>query len=314
MKHGVLLINLGTPQAPTAQEVKAFLKLFLLDKRVVDTNPLIWRPLLNFIILPKRAPIVAKIYEQIWMEDGSPLWVYTQSLAKKLQHELDTPVEIGMTYSEPSIRSGVEKLTKQGVTQIQLIPLFPQYSTTTTLAVWDQIEKLKDIHTQIDFTRIENYANKPCFIQALTNSIHSFWDKNGKPDALLCSYHGIPIRYTQEKNDPYARICTQNTRQLAQKINFNTDNLFHSYQSHFGKEPWLMPYTEQEIQRLAKSGIKKLDIITPSFACDCLETLFEIKIEGERLFQQAGGEKLRLIPCLNDSQQHIDALIQIINL
>lgn len=313
MKQGVLLINLGTPQAPKAQQVKEFLKPFLLDKRVVDINPLIWYPLLNFIILPKRSPIVANIYKQIWMDDGSPLLVHTQDLAHKLQQQLNTPVEVGMTYGEPCINSGIERLIELGVTQIKVLPLYPQYSTTTTLAAWDQIDTMQERYPQLEFIRIQSYANKPPFIQALVESIQEFWNREGEPQALLCSYHGIPQRYTKEKGDPYAHICAKNTLLLATQLRFDEDKIFHSYQSRFGREPWLMPYTEQEIQRLARSGIKRLDIITPSFACDCLETLYEIQELGNQQFQQAGGKELRLIPCLNDSQQHIALCTHLIN-
>jgi len=314
MHTGILLVNLGTPSQPTSKAVREFLTPFLLDKNVVDLNRLIWYPLLNCIILPRRVPTVAKLYAKIWLDDGSPLLVYTQNLARALQEKTHLPVEISMTYGQPSLQSGIEKLRAQHVQEIILLPLYPQYSTTTTRPVWQQIHQLQEQYTQISFKKIENYGLTPTYIQALAQSVTQFWHKNGPAQVLLCSYHGLPKRYVAQREDTYAKTCVSTTHLLQQELALDSDKIFHSYQSRFGKEEWLTPYTVDTIRHLAQSGITHLDIIAPSFACDCLETLHELAIEGQEVFQAAGGEVLRLIPALNDSPLHVDALACILNL
>ncbi len=309
---GVLLVNLGTPERPDTSAVKKFLAQFLHDKRVVDLNRFIWCPLLHGIILPVRSPKVAKLYQSIWLPEGSPLKVYSRRQRDKLTEQLNVPVELGMTYGEPSIANGVDKLLNQGVTSLVVLPLYPQYSGTTTGAVFDAVAKvLMNSRVVPTLYFIREYYSHPAYIRALAQSVRENWQKHGKGDFLLCSYHGIPKRYA-DNGDIYPLHCEQTTSLLAQELGLGEGEIGHSYQSIFGREEWLKPYTNETLQGLPGKGIKKLDIISPAFSVDCLETLEEIAVQGNELFLQTGGEIYNFIPCLNDSKQHIDLMQELI--
>ncbi|PQJ94663.1 ferrochelatase [Aliivibrio sifiae] len=312
-KAGVLLVNLGTPTAPTASAVKTFLSEFLHDKRVVDLNRFIWCPLLHGVILPIRAPKVAKLYQSVWMDDGSPLMVYSQRQVVALQKRLSMPVALGMTYGEPRIKSGIELLEQQGCDKIIILPLYPQYSRTTTAAVFDQIAKqYKSTPVLPNFSFVHNYHDHPLYIKALAESIRLSWEKKGKGDYVLCSYHGIPQRFV-DNGDIYALHCERTTELLAQELGLTPEQIGMSYQSRFGREAWLQPYTSETLTELTPKGIKSLDIISPAFSSDCLETLEELSEECKEIFMEAGGQKYTFIPCLNDDDLHIEMMADIVS-
>lgn len=312
-KVGVLLVNLGTPEQPSTSAVKKFLAQFLHDKRVVDLSRWIWCPILHGIILPIRSPKVAKLYQSVWLPEGSPLMVYSQRQRDRLAEQLGIPVELGMTYGEPSIANGLNNLLGQGVTSLVILPLYPQYSGTTTGAVFDAVAKvLMNSRVVPTLNYIRDYYAHPAYIHALAQSVRDKWQKHGRGDFLLCSYHGIPQRYADE-GDIYPLQCEQTTKLLAQELGLDDSKIGYSYQSRFGREEWLKPYTDDVLQGLSGKGIKKLDIISPAFSVDCLETLEEIAVQGKELFLQSGGEVYNFIPCLNDSKQHIDLMQELIN-
>ncbi|EOX1815089.1 ferrochelatase [Vibrio cholerae] len=311
-KLGILLANLGTPQAPTPQAVKAFLSQFLHDQRVVDMSRWLWCPLLHGIILPTRSPKVAKLYQSIWMDEGSPLMVYSRRQRDKLAELSQRPVELGMTYGEPSLLDGVRKLQQQGVEQIVVLPLYPQYSATTTAAVFDGLAKvLRQLPVVPELHFIRDYHDHPLYIQALAKSVRASWQLHGQGDLLLCSYHGIPKRYAQN-GDIYPEHCQKTTELLAQALGLPQDKVMMTYQSQFGKEEWLQPYTDKTMEALPRQGIKKLDVICPAFSVDCLETLEEIAEQNQEIFLHSGGEAFHYIPCLNDSQSHIELMAALV--
>ncbi|HGF7184956.1 TPA: ferrochelatase [Vibrio cholerae] len=311
-KLGILLANLGTPQAPTPQAVKAFLSQFLHDQRVVDMSRWLWCPLLHGIILPTRSPKVAKLYQSIWMDEGSPLMVYSRRQRDKLAELSQRPVELGMTYGEPSLLDGVRKLQQQGVEQIVVLPLYPQYSATTTAAVFDGLAKaLRQLPVVPELHFIRDYHDHPLYIQALAKSVRASWQLHGQGDLLLCSYHGIPKRYAQN-GDIYPEHCKKTTELLAQALGLPQDKVMMTYQSQFGKEEWLQPYTDKTMEALPSQGIKKLDVICPAFSVDCLETLEEIAEQNQEIFLHSGGEAFHYVPCLNDSQSHIELMAALV--
>ncbi|UAB69549.1 ferrochelatase [Vibrio sp. SCSIO 43132] len=312
-KQGILLANLGTPDEPTAPAVKRFLAQFLMDKRVVDLTRWLWCPLLHGIILPTRSPRVAKLYKTVWMDDGSPLMVYSKLQAQALKESLDVPVELGMTYGNPSLQSGIERLMEQGCKEIIVLPLFPQYSSTTTAAVSDGLtDAFKKMPEIPGYTVIRDYHDHPMYIKALADSVRAHWEKHGQSEYLLCSYHGIPKRYA-DNGDIYPQHCEATTRLLAQELELDEKQIGMTYQSRFGREEWLQPYTDETMEALPSRGTKKLQVITPAFSVDCLETLEEIAEENKEIFMEAGGEDYQYIPCLNVDPSHIEMMKAVIN-
>lgn len=315
---GVLLVNLGTPDSPTTKDVRAFLKQFLSDPRVVDLNPLLWKPVLNGVILNLRPAKVAKLYESIWWKDGSPLMVVSQRQRDKLSAMLHQeygqaiPVELGMTYGNPSLGDGLDKLKSQGAEKIIVLPLYPQYSCSTVAAVTDAIAtEFKHIR-EVPETRVnKEYYNHPQYISALASSVKAHWETHGQADKLLMSFHGIPLRYVTE-GDPYQKHCEQTSVLLAKELGLSDEQWQLCYQSIFGKEEWLTPQTDKVLMGLPASGVKSVDIISPAFAADCLETLEELSIGGKEMFIEAGGEHYEFIPCLNDNAEHMTLLAQIV--
>ncbi len=301
----ILLVNLGTPSAPNSSAVKRFLKAFLSDKRVIDVNRWLWTPLLNGVILPVRAPKVARLYQSIWMDGGSPLMVYSQRQVQKLSEQLNLPVAVGMTYGEPSILSAMQRLQQQGADNIVVLPLYPQYSVTTNAAVSDALGRALMAMQKIpSYHFIDAYYQHPLYIKALADSVRRHWQQNGQADYLLCSFHGIPKRYA-DNGDVYPQHCEATTRLLAQELGLTTEHIGMSYQSRFGREEWLQPYTDKTLPELARQGKTRLDIISPAFSVDCLETLEEIAEQCQEIFLAAGGKEFRYIPCLNDNDAHI---------
>ncbi|WP_045415544.1 ferrochelatase [Vibrio owensii] len=311
-KQGVLLVNLGTPDEPTAPAVKRFLSQFLHDHRVVDMTRWLWCPILHGVILPIRSPKVAKLYQSVWMEEGSPLMVHSKRQAQKLAAALDMPVELGMTYGNPSLQSGFEALQAQGVEEVIVLPLYPQYSGTTTAAVSDGMTKaFKNIPVMPEFSFIRDYHNHPKYIAALAQSVRDHWAEHGQGDYLLCSYHGIPKRYA-DNGDIYPKHCAETTRLLGEALGLSDDQFGMTYQSRFGREEWLQPYTDKTLEVLPSQGKKKLNVLTPAFSADCLETLEEISEECREIYLEAGGESFSYIPCLNDNDDHIDMMVELV--
>nr|WP_314263248.1 ferrochelatase [uncultured Moellerella sp.] len=305
-KYGILLVNLGTPDAPTSQAVKRYLAEFLSDPRVIDLSPFIWKPILNGVILPFRSPKVAKLYQSVWMEGGSPLLVYSLRQKEKLAAALpDYPVELGMTYGTPSLKSAVNSLIGQQVTDFIVLPLYPQYSCTTTAAVYDGLNRAFSAYRTIPSVNfIRSYTGHPDYIQGLVNSIEASFATHGEPDRLILSFHGIPQRYA-DTGDIYPQECEETTRLLKAALNYPAEKVLMTYQSRFGREPWLMPYTDKTIEKLPSQGIKHIQVVCPGFSADCLETLEEVSEQNKGFFLDNGGETYHYIPALNDSDDSI---------
>lgn len=311
-KTGILLANLGTPDAPTPEAVKRYLRQFLSDSRVVDTPRTLWWPILRGVILPLRSPRVAKLYQSVWMDEGSPLMVYSrqqqQALAKRLP---DTPVVLGMSYGSPSLASAVEELLTHNVDHIVVLPLYPQYSCSTVAAVWDELARILATKRHIPgVSFIRDYADDDDYIQALVSSAKASFAKHGEPDVLLLSYHGIPQRYADEGDD-YPQRCRDTTRELASALDISPDKVMMTYQSRFGREPWLTPYTDATLKMLGEKGVQHVQVMCPGFSADCLETLEEIAVQNKEFFLEAGGKKYEYIPALNASAEHIEMMVNL---
>ncbi|WP_432698975.1 ferrochelatase [Kluyvera cryocrescens] len=305
-KPGILLVNLGTPDAPTPGAIKRYLLQFLSDRRVVDTPRLLWWPLLRGVILPIRAPRVAKLYQSVWMEEGSPLMVYSRRQQRALAARLpDVPVVLGMSYGTPSLQSAVDELLAQGVDQLIVLPLYPQYSCSTVAAVWDELARILATKRAIpSVSFIRDYATDHDYIQALAASARASFERHGEPEVLLLSYHGIPQRYANEGDD-YPQRCRDTTRELVSALGISPDRVMMTYQSRFGREPWLTPYTDETLKMLGEKGVKHIQVMCPGFSADCLETLEEIAVQNREVFLEAGGQKYEYIPALNDDDAHI---------
>ncbi|GIU31479.1 ferrochelatase [Shewanella schlegeliana] len=315
---GVLLVNLGTPDSPTAPDVKKFLKQFLSDPRVVDLSPWIWKPILNGIILNTRPAKVAKLYQSIWWDEGSPLMVISQKQREKLKQSLDEsfgqtiPVELGMSYGNPSLQSGIDSLKSQGVEKIFVLPLYAQYSCSTVAPVYDAVAQLLKAERNIPELRInKQYFDHPAYIQALAESVKAHWQVKGQADVLLMSFHGVPLRYITE-GDPYQAQCQATAELLAEALGLTSEQWRICFQSQFGKEEWIKPATDELLESLPKTGVKSVDIMCPAFSSDCLETLEEISQEGKAEFLSAGGERYEFIDCLNDTPAHITLLAKLV--
>ncbi|PQV82447.1 ferrochelatase [Cronobacter sakazakii] len=314
VKSGVLLVNLGTPQAPTPAAVKRYLKQFLSDRRVVDVPRFIWWPLLRGVILPLRSPRVAKLYKSIWMEEGSPLMVYSRRQEKALSAALgDVPVALGMSYGQPSLDSAVQKLLDQHVDHIIVLALYPQYSCSTVAAVWDELARITARYRKLpSMTLIRDYACEPAYINALAQSVQRSFEKHGEPDLLLLSYHGIPQRYADEGDD-YPQRCRDTTRELVSALGIAPEKVMMTFQSRFGREPWLTPYTDETMKMLGEKGVKHIQVMCPGFSSDCLETLEEIAEQNREIFIEAGGEKYEYIPALNNEPAHIAMMKELVD-
>ena len=311
-KTGILLANLGTPDAPTPGAVKRYLRQFLSDKRVVDTSRLLWWPLLRGVILPIRSPRVAKLYQSVWMEEGSPLMVYSRRQQQALATRLpDTPVALGMSYGSPSLASAVDDLLALGVEHIVVLPLYPQYSCSTVAAVWDELARIlakKRAIPGISFIR--DYAEHPDYIHALAASVRASFAVHGEPDLLLLSYHGIPQRYANQGDD-YPQRCRDTTRELVSALGLPPERVMMTFQSRFGREPWLTPYTDETLKMLGEKGTKHIQVLCPGFAADCLETLEEIAVQNREIFLEAGGKQYEYIPALNADAAHIEMMVNL---
>lgn len=303
-KTGILLANLGTPDAPTPGAVKRYLRQFLSDKRVVDTSRLLWWPLLRGVILPIRSPRVAKLYQSVWMEEGSPLMVYSRRQQQALAARLpDTPVALGMSYGSPSLASAVDDLLAQGVEHIVVLPLYPQYSCSTVAAVWDELARIlakKRAIPGISFIR--DYAEHPDYIHALAASVRASFAVHGEPDLLLLSYHGIPQRYANQGDD-YPQRCRDTTRELVSALGLPPERVMMTFQSRFGREPWLTPYTDETLKMLGEKGTKHIQVLCPGFAADCLETLEEIAVQNRKYSSKQAASNMNIFRRLMRTQR-----------
>ena len=315
---GVLITNLGTPDSPTASGLRKYLKEFLSDTRVVEIPRLLWMLILHGIILRLRPAKSARAYQSVWTEEGSPLLVISQrqqhDLQQLLSERYSVPVKLllGMRYGSPSITSALEELKAANAHRILVLPLYPQYASSTTGSTFEALSRVIGRWRWVPELRfINQYHDHPLYIEALANSVREQFEAGGQPEKLLMSFHGIP-KVTQEDGDPYLCHCHKTGRLLAEKLGLNTEQYMVTFQSRFGKAEWIQPYTEQSLKTLARDGVKHVAIITPGFAADCLETLEEIGEENREYFLQAGGERYDFIPCLNDRVDHISTLASII--
>jgi protoporphyrin/coproporphyrin ferrochelatase len=311
----VLLVNLGTPEAPTARAVRRYLAEFLHDYRVVQLSRWLWCPLLHFVILPLRGPRVAEKYASIWFDGpdgGSPLAVHTRRLAQSMQHELPgVRVAHAMRYGEPAMARVLEGLREAGVRRLLVLPLYPQYSTTTTASVADVMQREAGRTAQgIAMELVPDYHDDPGWVAAVAGSIRAHRAAHGAGERLLFSFHGIPQRLA-DGGDPYPVQCEASFRAIVAALGDDAGDALMAYQSRFGREPWLQPATDHTLQELARQGVREVDVVCPGFAVDCLETLEEIAQQNDELFRGAGGQRLNYIPCLNDSPAHAQALARI---
>lgn len=312
-EYGVLMVNLGTPDKPEKKAVKRYLKEFLSDRRVVDLSPWLWQPILNLIILNLRPKRVAKLYQKVWMQEGSPLLVLGNRLVEKVAASVNKtnskkpiPVVHAMTYGNPSIEDGAKILRQQGVKKLLVIPMYPQFSATTTAAVYDRLFKgLQRCPSWPALSLLDDYAEHPLYIKALATAVEKQWQQQGSKRHLVFSYHGIPKRYA-DNGDPYPRRCLRTSELVADYLELKQDEWTHTYQSRFGREEWLKPYADEVLAELPAKGIDAINIISPAFAIDCLETLEEICFELKDVFVEAGGKEYDYIPALNDSSEHIE--------
>ena len=315
-KTGALIINLGTPDSTNWLDIRKYLKEFLSDRRVIEVNPILWKIILNVIILNLRPSKTAKAYKEIWMKDKgmSPLLYYTQMQAQKVSGLISNEnliIDFAMRYGNPSIKSKIKKLHEAGCENLVILPLYPQYAAATTATVCDEVYRtLMEMRWQPSLKIIPHYESNPLYIDALVNSINTkLAGINWKPDLILASYHGIPKKYF-DKGDPYHCYCHKTTRLISEK--FTSIKIKTTFQSRFGPEEWLKPYTDKTLENLPNEGVKNVLAICPGFSSDCVETLEEILIQGKESFLEAGGQNFDMIPCLNDNDDHIKLLSNLI--
>ncbi len=317
-RTGILLINLGTPEAPTAAAVRRYLREFLADPRVVE----IWRPLwwliLNLFILPTRPRQSAQRYAQIWMSGGSPLRVHTERQSKLLRgflgERLKAPlvIDYAMRYGKPSVAAALTGLKQQGCDRVLVLPLYPQYAASTTATAMDAVGAVfAAMRNQPALRSVRHFHDHPGYIAALAQNINDYWLQHGRPDRLIMSFHGVP-RYTLDKGDPYHCECHKTARLLTAALKLGPGKYQVTFQSRFGRAEWLQPYTAAVLKDLGKQKLGRVDVVCPGFISDCLETLEEIAIEGKTIFLNAGGKDYHYIPCLNERDDWIHALADIV--
>lgn len=315
---GVLVTNLGTPDAPTSKALRRYLGQFLADPRVVEVPRLLWRIILHGVILRIRPSRSARAYRSVWTEQGSPLLLHTRAQSEALQQQMklrygeDVVVNYAMRYGNPSITSALQKMQEQGVRKLLVLPLYPQYSASTTASTFDDLAA--------DFTRrrwlpdlrfISHYHDFVPYIEAMARHIEAYWKQHGRADRLVMSYHGIPKRYLLN-GDPYHCECHKTSRLLAERLGLHKEEYLVTFQSRFGREEWLQPYTDETLKGLGGKGVKSLQVFCPGFSSDCLETIEEIDEENREYFLEGGGERFEYIPALNAAPVHIEALTALV--
>ncbi len=334
---GVLLVNLGSPDSTKTKDVRKYLGEFLMDERVIDVPYLLRAFLVKGIILNTRPKKSAKAYKKIWWDEGSPLIVLSERLQKKVQAKTELPVALAMRYGNPSIKTGLQELKDKGVTDVLVVPLYPQFAMATTETILVLAEELRAKHfPEMKLTHIPAFYNKEEYIKVLGNSIQNYladkdWDK------IMFSYHGVPERHIKKSDitkshcNPsdqnfkccqtksaahefcYKHQCYETTRQVVEYLDLKPEQYFTTFQSRLGRDPWLQPYTDKTIEKFAEEGVEKLAVVTPAFVSDCLETLEEIGMEGKEEFIEAGGKEFYAVPCINDNDDWVDVLAQWIN-
>ncbi|WP_147677088.1 ferrochelatase [Algibacter pacificus] len=334
MKKGILLVNLGSPESPEPKDVKKYLGEFLMDERVIDLPYVARAALVKGIILKTRPKASAAAYKKIWWDEGSPLIVISERLQNKMQKQVEYPVALAMRYGSMTIKKGLQELVDQGVEEVLLFPLYPQFAMATTETITVLAEELRqEFFPKLKIESVPAFYNKPDYIEVLSNSIKNHL-KDKKYDHVLFSYHGVPERHIRKSDVTkshckidksccttpskahefcYRHQCLEVTRLVAEKLQFKEGAFSTSFQSRLGFDPWLLPYTDRTIERLGKSGVKNMAIITPAFVSDCLETLEEIAMEGQEIFHEMGGDNYTTVPCLNDDDAFVSLLSKWIN-
>jgi protoporphyrin/coproporphyrin ferrochelatase len=315
---GVLLTNLGTPDAPTPAALRRYLREFLSDPRVIELPRWKWWPILNLFVLTTRPRASAKLYHEVWTDEGSPLLVITRKQAAAveglLRERIASPlhVAVGMRYGNPAIREGLDELRQKGCRRILVLPLYPQYAAATTGSTFDAVaQELTRWRWVPELRTIHQYHDDPAYVGALAASIREAWAVGGEPEMLLFSFHGVPQRYF-DGGDPYHCACHKTARLAAEELGLEKDRYLVTFQSLFGREEWIKPYTDVTVRALAGSGVKSLDVVCPGFSADCLETLEEIDGQNRGFFEEAGGERFRYIAALNDRPDHARALAGVV--
>ncbi|MCL2655839.1 MAG: ferrochelatase [Betaproteobacteria bacterium] len=317
-RAGVLLVNLGTPDAPTASALRSYLREFLSDPRIVELPRSVWWPILHGVILRTRPAKSAQKYARIWDKEGSPLAVHTQRQAKLLKGYLaqaghnDLHIDYAMRYGQPSLAARLDSMKAAGCSRILLVPLYPQYAGSTTGSIGDALAAwMRESRALPELRLSRGFHDDPAYISALAAGIRRHWSQNGRAERLVMSFHGVP-RSAIERGDPYHDECQETARLLAAALRLKPEEYLVSFQSRFGKAQWLQPYTQASLVKLAKAGVKSVDVICPGFTADCLETLEEISIECRADFLTAGGQTFNYIPCLNENPDWIRCLQQIV--
>jgi ferrochelatase len=316
---GVLLVNLGTPEAPTPQALRPYLKQFLSDPRVVEVPRAIWWLILNGIVLNTRPAKSAQKYAQIWTTEGSPLKVHTQRQAQLLQSRLDqllpgapVAVEWAMRYGNPPVQDGMVALRNRGCDRVLVLPLYPQYAASTTGSTYDAVLDTLRLTRNVPALRVlKQFHDHPAYVAALAANVREYWAMHGRPERLVMSFHGVP-RFSLDRGDPYHCQCQKTGRLLAEALELPEGFHLLTFQSRFGKAEWLKPYTMESIEQLGRAGVGRLDVVCPGFVSDCLETLEEIAMENRAAFLGSGGREFHYIPCLNERADWIDALAAIV--
>jgi ferrochelatase len=317
-KTGVLLTNLGTPDAPTTSALRRYLAEFLSDPRIVEMPRLLWMLILHGVILNLRPPRAAKSYQKVWSEEGSPLLAFSKRQAHAVQAALDEAhpnqmkVALGMRYGNPSISQALDELRQANCTRLLVLPLYPQYSASTGASTFDAVANvLKTWRWIPQFRMVMDYHQHDSWVTAVANSIREHWDKHGKNQKLMMSFHGLPRQFLL-KGDPYYCQCHASARLIAEKLDLQPDEWQLTFQSRFGREEWLKPYCDKTLEEWAINGIESVDMVCPGFSADCLETLEEVAMQNRDIFRSAGGKQYAYIPALNDRPDHIEALVSII--
>jgi ferrochelatase len=313
-KKGVLIAYLGTPDSPDVLSVRRYLKEFLSDPRIIEVPKIIWWFVLNIFILNFRSFNSARLYKSIWTEGGSPLLVNCIKIKEKVQKSLPSnyQVALGMRYGNPSIKSALNELKEANCRDIEVITLFPHYSATTVGSIFDAVStEIKSWRWVPSVKFLNSYHDNPLLIEILSKRIKKSFESQGKPDKLVFSYHSIPKKYF-DSGDPYHCLCQKTSRLIAEKLSLDEKDYITAFQSRFGPSEWLKPYTSETMKSLPKEGIKSVQVVSPGFGVDNLETLQEIDIENKEYFEDAGGENFHYIPCLNDDDDHVEFLISLI--
>lgn len=316
-KVGLLVTNLGTPQAPTASALRKYLAEFLWDPRVVEYPRLLWWLVLHLIILRIRPSRSAKTYAKIWMDEGSPLMIHTKALVSAIKNKFaqqqltHVEVEFAMRYGQPSIASALKKMHDNNVTKLVVLPMYPQYSGSTTGSTFDAVSKVfEQLRWVPELRFVQHYADDENYISACAQQIKLFWETYTQSEKLIFSFHGLPKRFLMS-GDPYHCQCHKTARLIAEKLELNEDQWQLTFQSRFGREEWLQPYTDKTLESLAKQGTTSIDVFCPGFSADCVETLEEIDMLNRDIFMQAGGKQFQYIPALNAEAVHVEAITQL---